>query len=440
MNWIKNKDAAFLLNLGLFLLVLVLSFLIHHEPYLWKNFEDPYDYLRQANRSFLDSELYIPSRVEGHAARPFTVPLLYKLVGVHPDGIILLQKFLNHLAAFILTASLLLYLKTSYLRIATVIFIHALMSWWDVLGWSFLILSESPSMSLCFIWFASYLFYTKNPTRFLLVSHSILLFFFSFTRDNWAYLLLPFYLFMLLLSLWRERQLIKSSLFLFVFMLAIFFFQQETANHGHRYRLPIMNTILVRITPNTDWYAWFEKEGMPQGDELKTLYPNIQPDDKRLFSLYVDQRFKPFFDWVDKHGKSTYTKFLIQHLDYTLLFHETPRQLYRCYANNLWYAGKVRGFSRLFDSVFPIFTWWVLIPVLIGLPILYFRSKELIYVLIFGFLLVFLFHTLVVYNADTFEVERHMYLNNATMQWICFGSITLTLDYFIRKRKEKAHL
>ncbi len=433
----KIGNSAFYLNIILFSLFTVLSLSTPWKPYIWEGLGDPYDYLRQAEMSVFSSEFYCPARetLENghvHSPRPFTVPILYKLVGANPDLIIIMQKILMQLSAFLLAAVLMLFLKKLYIKIFITIALHFLTSWWHVSGWSLLLLSESPATSLFLLWTASLLYYLYRPNWQKLALHLLVLALFSFTRDNWPYLLLPFYALFTVLSHLKEKKFLKVSMFGLAVMLTIFFTQQAAADYGHRYRLPIMHNLIVRVMPNGVWWDWFAKAGMPQQQELKDEFWGIQPDDKRMFNLYNDIRFKPFFDWVDSKGKSAYMKFLITHPQYSLLRMEKKENLEKIIAHSLWYNGPSRGYTKVFDYVFPLFHWGWIFLVFPFLIFTYFKSGNWHFAFIFFLLIVFLIHTLVLYNADTFEVERHMFINQSIWHLICFLTIIFSVEYYTR--------
>jgi hypothetical protein len=213
-------------------------------------------------------------------------------------------------------------------------------------------------------------------------------------------------------------------------MLSIFFLQQAAADYGHRYRLPIMHNLLVRVMPNGVWWKWFEKEGMPQQEELFKQYWGIQPDDKRMFGLYNDKNFQPFFDWVDTKGKSAYMKFLITHPRHSLLLMEKKENLKKIVAHDLWYIGPSRGYTKVFDFIFPLFQWFWIFALLPFLVFAYFRTGTWFFAYVLTLLLVFLVHTLVLYNADTFEVERHMFINQTIWHLLCFMAISAGIEHW----------
>jgi hypothetical protein len=430
----KAKHSAIYLNLALFLLGLILSLTTPWKPFIWEGFGDPYDYLRQAKMPFFSAEFFCPAReqLEGggvHSPRPFTIPLFYKLMGADANAIIIMQKVMNHLAAFFMAASLLLLLKKAATRIMAVVSIHLLLNWWHVSGWALLLLSESLATSLFLCWVASWLFYLQRPSYGSAALHLIALILFSFTRDNWPYMLLPFYGLFVIFSLWRERKFLRISLAGLGLMLSIFFLQQAAADYGHRYRLPIMHNLLVRIMPNEVWWKWFADKGMPQQEELKKNFGGLESDDKKMFNLYNDKNYQPFFDWVDSKGKSAYMRFLLTHPDYTLMFHEKPKQLYKMVDYNLSYSGPSRGYTKVLHFIFPMFHWVLIFILLPFLVFAYWRSRLWIFAFALIQLLVFLLHTLVLYNADTYEVERHMFINQTIWHLLCFLAIIGAIEH-----------
>jgi len=201
-----KADFATNLNRILFILILFLNLMIKFNHPAWEGFSDPYDYLRQSKISLADKEFYFPHRVGDFDPRPFTVPLFYKIAGSDANMIVIMQKFFHTLATWFLTFALLFYIQRKYLRITIVVFIYLFTSWWNILGWTNLLLPESLSITFLFLWIASFLMQYKKKNTWTISLHILITVLFSFTRDSWPYILIIFYTLFYCFSGYKKRE------------------------------------------------------------------------------------------------------------------------------------------------------------------------------------------------------------------------------------------
>ena len=348
------------------------------------------------------------------------MPLIYKLAKSNPDIIIIVQKCFHSLSSFFIVYALLTLIQKGLTKYTLVILIYFFMSWWNILGWTITLLSESLSNSLMFCWIASFIILLKRNDNLSLGFHLIITIIFSFTRDSWPYILLLFYfLYSFYFYLFYLPFFKKTALLLFASMV-IFYFQQVSATVGQRYKLPLINNIILRIIPNENYTKWFVEKGLPQADSLKKNFNNINANDEsklRLYRLYKDSTYTHFFNWVATRGKNVYTEFLITHPFYTLFLEESKSNLSRIFVFNLFYTGKFKSYSILSQFVFPIFN---IVIVLLLLIILSFKNRNAFYSLPIILFIVFSFNVLLLYNADAMEVERHLYITEIMIQFIGF--------------------
>ena len=428
----KMKNIPFLTNLCLFIITLLLSLSVPYSAQDWEGLNDPQDYLHQSQIPLLDKEFYFPHYTEDFNPRPFTVPLFYKLCGSNTSVIVQMQRVLLALSTFFLVCALLLFIKRSVVKYFLIISIYLLMSWWNITGWTTLILSESVSMSLLFCWMASFLFLLKkNNTRWWVI-HLMVMFLFSFTRDTWPYILIAFYSVVCFsLWLWKERAL-KYFAILLVISTGIFFLQQATAKTGNRYKLPLMNSIVIRLIQNDEHAQWLAKNGMPCVETLQKNFRGIdvrtEAGQERMFRLYEDTVYNAFARWVLAKGQPVYIRFMLTHPAYTLLLEETGAQRSRILAYDLFYIDEPRGYTRWMQFIFPLFTVPVTLVLCFLLMIPFMLRKK--QVLLFPLQLAFIVFINVVpsYNADALEVERHLFITLIMVQLIGFCATALLWD------------
>lgn len=437
---IKNLPGVF--NFLMFFITLLLNFSINWQPPLCEGLDDPADYLHQSKISLLDKNFYAPHQAVHFNPRPFTVPLFYKLCGSNPDVIIQAQKVFHSISTFLLLYALMLFIKRSVVKYLLIISVYLLMSWWNILGWTLLLLSESVSMSLLFCWIATFLIWFKVRSNRWLGVHLLILLLFSFTRDSWPYVIVAFNALTGIWFFFSKDNLFKKSLGILVFSLCIFFVQHQTAKTGNRYELPLLNTIVVRILPNTEHLKWFTERGMPCANELKTDFTGIDVDDtlgqQKIFRLYNDTAYSRLFDWVLKRGQKTYMQFLITHPSYSLLLEEPSEQKERIFAYDLFYTDEPRGYIQYIPSVFPIFNLTAVLILLFVLLLFYFWQKNPVYIITICLALMVLLNTLLCYNADALEVERHLFITGIMIQLLSFFSLALIGDAVRVKKKLSA--
>ena len=420
------------LNKLLFVVILILNLNISWDNEKWMGLGDPYDYLKQSEFSIFDKNFYFPEKEDGFYPRPFTVPLFYKLAGGNPDTIIQLQKVIHSISIFFLVTVLLLYVKNKRIKLFIILFLYLFQAWWNILGWSILLLSESLSISLLICWIASFLLFFKKRKNYQLVLHLIIMVLFSFTRDNIPYFLFSFYFITALLSFFINRKRFKVLIGFLFLTIIIFFVQQHSAQVGQRYRLPLLNTIVIRILPNADYVQWFSDKGMPCINDLHENYSGLNYKDKAIYTLYNDSSYIELFNWVNESGKNVYMKFLITHPQYSLLLEEDTQSLSRIFAYNIGYTGKIRQYAWISQYIFPVFSFIGLIIYNISLVYLYLKKKKFFLLIPVALTVSYFLNTILIYNADSLEVERHMFINGIMIQILGILSVSIILDTYLQ--------
>jgi len=422
-----SKNLPNQINLILFIITLFLGLMVKIDAPAWLNYGDPWDYLRQSHESLLDETFYSPPLQSKYYPRPFTVPLMYKIASSDPEPIIQLQKFLHALCTFFLCYVVFLYIRKTQVKIIFAVLWYFLMSWWNIVGWTHALLSESLSITFMFFWIASFLLFMKKRNFISIIFHILITILFSFTRDSWPYIIVLFYLIYAVIAIFWDKKIRAGVISFLVVGCVIFWVQQKSAQIGQRYRLPVMNNIVYRILPDEEYLKWFTDRGMPCAEELTKKYSNLAYFSK-IYSLYHDSTLTKFSDWVAADGKSIYSKFLITHPSKLLLLNEKPKDLKRIFAYNLHYTGPVRGYSWISQSVFPFFNT-IAILLLNGILIfLFFKEKRLVWVFPTVLMIIFTANAFMLYVADSLEVERHLFITNIVIQFLGILIVTFILD------------
>ena len=420
-------------NLALFLATLLLTLLVPWRPTTWEGMGDPPDYLRQSKMSLLDAEFYAPHAEPHFYPRAFTAPLFYKMAGSDPDIIVQVQKFVHVLSAFLLVAALIPFMRSDLAAYIAMAGIYLLLSWWSVLGWTIVVLSESLSMSFLFIWLASLLWLVQRKDYWAMATHLIVTLLFSFTRDSWPYILVGAYGILVTGCFVSRSPMRLKSVALLAFALAISAAQVAAAQIGDRYRLPLINTVVIRMVPNKQYYHWFAEHGTPCLKTLKRRYPHLdadKDDDRvKVYDIYTNAvEYQRLWDWALGEGNSTYVHFMLTHPSYVLLLHEKPEKLKRIFAHSLDYTSKPRGYSVHLEKVFPLFHPLCAFLLCCATAALYVRRKDPILLMPAYLVLIVIGNTVLSYSADALEVPRHMIANIIVVQLIGFISVALLAD------------
>src|SRR5690606_7674325 len=163
------------------------------------------------------------------------------------DSIIVFQIILQSVSALMIGFALIKTIKNVLLKIVAILFWYLLSMWWNVMGWDVLILSESITASLLFMWIASgiYLLYSRH--WFYVTLHIIITIFFALSRDHWPVVILLFYLSIAIVVFIWNRKDFRFYLTMFGLSLILMIFQQKSADAGNRHYLPVLNNIGMRI-------------------------------------------------------------------------------------------------------------------------------------------------------------------------------------------------
>lgn len=413
---------------------------------LWNFFPDSNDYITQSKSSLLSLDFYSPKPAQWFSPRPFTIPLFIKFAGSDPFTMLYLQRCFYCVCVLVLVLVLSCFITNNFLKIIFQLLMLYFFTMWEIVGWSNNVVSEFMSTSLMFLWFAIIILYYKKPDilRFIgLIIVSILL---SFTRDTWPYIILVFAVLNFIVFKLQKKHSKLNVVFL-AFAISIFLVQNITSNIGERYKLPVFNSIVGRVAQNDEYLAWFKERGMPITDSIVKDFRGIDVDSETgrsiIYKKYQDSLYAKLFEWVKKDGKSYYTKFVVTHPDYFFMMDQTTEQVERIFCtklNRFGYYQYPEGFFLYSDGFFPFFNIWICLLLTIGMAIIFKLTRDAIY--IFPLLLVIMFtvNVMLSYNADTLEVNRHLYTTQIIVEFICFISIPYLIDQFIKRIRNKKEI
>ncbi|MFL6589957.1 MAG: hypothetical protein ACJ8M4_07275 [Chthoniobacterales bacterium] len=429
------------LNVALFVLSLTFT-LMTPVDVTDQAFPDSADYQHQARSPIASLEFFAPRASPGFYPRPFGVPLFYKLMGGDPRLVVIMQKIAHSAASLILAGSLLSLVQREAAKYLLVLGVYSLMSWWTIVGWTTVLLSESLSFSFLFCWISSVLFFYSRGTRFSLGLQLLSLSLLALTRDTWPYLLIFFYGVMLVISLVFKWRSVRPTVICLGVSILLFALQDWTARIGERKRLPLLNNIVLRILPNENQLRWFVRRGMPQADDLSNRFekdttPQSKMDD--LTEMYTDGGYSNLFSWINTKGPGVYVRFLISRPRTAFLLRESRDNLSRIFTYDFsLYLGPPKGYSRVSAAIFfPLFRAGGIAALLIALLItFYYQRRRVLFVPhLIGLMTVF--NAVLSYHADAMEVERHLVITRPMMELIGILSLALLVDGVMRGAPER---
>lgn len=429
-SYFKNPSTVFFLfNLLLFVVFVQLFMAIPYDIISWRKVPDSFDYLILSKKE-LGYDFFFPVKKDFLSPRGFTIPLFYKFVQSDIIKIITLQRIIYIVSVAVFAFCTHFLFKKRILKYCWSITCYIVLSAWASSGWNELILSESIGQSLLLFWLATFIFYENTKSTPILILNYLTLILLFFSRDNVPYLILLIYLFHFSIK-FILKQNYKPALISLVFVALLFTAHNKSVLDGHRHRLPLINTMVTRIVSNEKYLAWFKKEGMPMTTELKNNFVNVNPDDlsrAKVYRLYEDSTYTPFFNWLLLNGKPAYIKFMITHPSYTFLLHENGDAISKkIFPDAGEYCGPMKGFPAVFPGKLFFFPPESLFILLLIVLLILLRSR--IYFFNFIQLIIAIMAMLLInYNSDSFEVGRHMYLNLFIRELSGFFMVLFILD------------
>ncbi len=208
-----------------------------------------------------------------------------------------------------------------------------------------------------------------------------------------------------------------------------------------RWYFPVQENILRRVLPNEAFTAWFQRAGLPQIEQLRS----VSGDNYFLQHVRLEQgnEFAVFRSWLRANGQATYSRFLIAHPMWSAKSFVVERDF-------VWLPS-VRTYTSVSEStpgalsgLFGAMTFWrssELILALIGVSFLVLMANALwssgdraLRLGIGVSLFVGVAHAFASYVADDLEVGRHVLTANVHVRLMVFIVVALAVDRAVTKR------
>lgn len=295
------------LYVALFLLyvaVRIINLQAVQEP---RVFPDTRVYTNIATQSYRDLSFWV-------GGRPWTVPLVYKLLRKDFPSIARVQLGLSIVCWMLLAVAVARAVKSPGLKPLAlgIVLLFSLST--EVILWDAVVLSDSISISLMALLIAGGLWLLEGWNGFKVAALAAVAFGWAFARDTnaWILLMIAGALFIAAAArLIQARYLVLAGAFAVIFIM-----NDLSANYAKRWHIAFMNVVGMRILPSPERTAYFAERGMPVTPVLLERRDKKAWDDGWAFTK--DPALQSFRDWMYAHGKSTYIRFLLSHPAFTI--------------------------------------------------------------------------------------------------------------------------
>lgn len=406
---IKKNNQKLLISLLVIIVGLFSTWVIIYETGTTTLFfSDSHSYLKAANLSFFDKGFYI--------YRPVTISLFYKFAYSNPNTIILIQKILYVLASNLLALSTVLLTKENISRSIGFVLVLLFCFWWNIIGWNNVILSESIAHSFLFLWLATYILMVKYNSKSIFIIHLIIALLFAFTRDQWLFLMILFYMINIVYVYKTNKLKLKYAGLLFFITVFFFIGNIYLLKEYNKHSFSIKNVIFQRILVNDNYLNWFIEHGMPYNNILSKW----KGEWAGSFNSELTQNpiYKDFNTWTAENGKKTLGMFIMTHPTY--FFKTYLNEVGKTLTYNLFYIGNPPGNTLVYISnkTFPLFNL-SLIFILSLLTIVNMLKINCYFEFIFPLILIILsiFNGIICLHFDPMEIERHTIANQIFLQY-----------------------
>ena len=271
-------------------------------------YRDSQSYVDVARQSLLSPGFWA-------GARPWTVPLIYKLLPHDDQSRAVAQLIISVACWAALAVAVARCLRPAGFRVFAFAVVLAFSASFQIIRWDRLVLSESVSISLTALVVAAWLELVRAPRPRMVIAVLVVNLIWVFTRDSNAYLALATALPALV---WLARPgetprrwpaiLAAGLVAISLASVAATGTQEAQLRRNDR---PLLHVVGRRVLIHPDQRAYFERHGMP------TPTPLVLRHHKTLAALGMtipsDPRSDAFLRWVRRHGRGTVARYLIAH-------------------------------------------------------------------------------------------------------------------------------
>jgi hypothetical protein len=407
--------------------------------------------------------------------RPFTLPLLFKILGVDfqnyqsPDSLMRIaytQVWISIICWLVLGFTVERRFRNRWMGIATFGLVLVFSLVYEISRWDLLLIAESLTFSLFALMLAGWvwlLVLSTSPRRTLrayliLLVIIVITVLYSFARDASLYFVIMGAVLFAIASLFHQFGLHRPLILIYLASTILLWFGQNASiNTANRWQIYIYDQYALRLTDTPELVEYFKKAGLPMMEKLykkPTMRGQVYQE-----MLLFDHAYEPVRQWTTAHGKATYVGYLLTHplmtlgqpLEYayellngaseTLLYgRSTPASdgYRRPLIPDQRLPRYIRGLTKIFFPVLPVWAYGVLYLFLLFLAgwALLNRWDPVIWLVIFALLITLYPLMILVWFGDPLEMWRHSLQNSISFRlagWLAFG---FTVDHWISLYKK----
>jgi hypothetical protein len=377
------------------------------------------------------------------STRPFTLPLVNRILGFSDERVIWFQCLLGAVAWSVWALTLTRIFSTLPGKCFVLVGTLALALSSSIHGWDAVIRSESVSLSFLVLMFAAIVNHVLRPAAqatgwrawiwaIVTVPLAVLA---AFSRDTNGFLLALAAVALVAVSLIRERRERRVvGVVLACVLLTVAIAASSNAHAGKRYRFPLMNVVFQRILPEKEKLDYFSGElGMPVSPALMTRTRKwVSSDD---WFARRSPALAEFRAWVVRDGYPGYQRYLLTHLPATVeeayahfprftaaRFHRLPRR------------PSLDGSKRLNALLSPSavvdhpYLWSLAVLSTAGASLIVARGRFFAGWLVALLLSAAWVAAYVAFHGDAMEVDRHGMLVGILFRLAVITTVTLWID------------
>jgi hypothetical protein len=295
----------------------------YHDFYPLRDYRDSTSYALTAEKPLTE-----PSFWAGE--RSFTLPLLYKIVGVTAQNVktpatmqvvAQWQTWISIFSWVVFGLTIARRFRQRWLGIIAWGLILGFSLVYDISRWDRMMLSESLSCSLLVLLLAGWVWLLDFPSAqgrsplgiLILVWVSVISVLFSFIRDSNIYFVLIAAVIFAAAALLKHFQISRFLALVYLgIIVQLFFAQNASISAGNRWQIFIYDHLAYRIIPNPVALDYFTKAGLPVSDtllQIPTMRGYVYQD-----LLFNDPAMEPVRRWTNEHGKAVYLGYLLSDL------------------------------------------------------------------------------------------------------------------------------
>ena len=393
-------------------------------------FPDTPVYLKLASRSLFDMVFWA-------GPRPWSTPLVFKLLGNDPPSIGIFQLTFSIvswglLALCVARAVQFFWLKPVAFGLILVFSLSA-----DIIMWDGVLLPDSISLSLMALLIAGWLWLLESWRWYKAALVMLVASVWSCTQDTNAWVLLIAAA-ALLIGAAAGRVQHRYGVVAVAFAV-VFAVNDYSANRAHRWVVAFMNNVGLRVLPFTERTEYFARAGMPATPALMGRAGKKAWSDNWAF--FKNPELEEFRQWLYARGKLTYMRFLISHPAMTIqepLRH--PELLLAAELRN--YAPA--GFAPIIGGPLAEIVYakkWALLCIWAGAVAFGLASglriwrQNILFIVPLALILLAYPHGVLVWHADPNEIDRHAFRAGVHFRLGLWLLVVLAADLIIAQTR-----